>query len=165
VFDGRSATRAVSELMANFKATADDLDEIVRLRVGQSVREQMTYPLGALAAAAVSWPWVPGLSLVALGAGLAWASSTYSFIRQLRSAYLWRYAWLQEDVSIVVREEGLECSTARGTGFIRWSDNIKLRALHTCFVLEDEGEDVVVIPKKYLDTGELLALNARVARN
>jgi hypothetical protein len=33
----------------------------------------------------------------------------------------------------------------------------------TCFVVEEEGEDLAVVPKQYLDANELLMLETRAA--
>jgi hypothetical protein len=147
--------------MSKFTASANDLDEIVRIRTRESIRWWLRYPLSSVAVAAVAWFVSPAVSLIALGAFGAWTLSAYWHAKEMKAAYLWRYAWLQEGVSVSVREDGVECTTAWGSSFVRWRDELKLRSLETCFVLEDEGEDVVVLPKKYLDTTELLILNNR----
>ncbi|MCI0427562.1 MAG: hypothetical protein L0Z46_06065 [Nitrospiraceae bacterium] len=81
----------------------------------------------------------------------------------LAAAYRWRYAWLQEPVVVEVLEEGLRMSSQRGSSLIRWSGGVVVKTLPGCFVLEDEGEDVVLVPKRHLNSTELLLLQNRVS--
>jgi integrase len=71
----------------------------------------------------------------------------------------------------------LTCSLMYGAGFRRleclrlrvkdvdFENNrgVVVKTLPGCFVLEDEGEDVVVVPKRYLNSTELLLLQNRVS--
>ena len=95
--------------------------------------------------------------------GVAWGLSTYWELRSVAAAYLWRYAWLQEGIVVEVLEDGIQLSGQRGSPMIRWNKDLVVRALSKCFIIEDEGEDLVVLPKRYLDTTEMLLLQRRVA--
>jgi hypothetical protein len=148
--------------MAEFRATPDDLSEVIRRQQKAEVKGQVPYLAAALGAAGLFWPLYPPLALVALGMSVAWSLSTYWMVRSISAAYLWRYAWLQEGVTVEVAEEGLHLGSPRGSSLIRWSGGIAVRSLPGCFVLEDEGEDVVVLPKRYLNSTELVLLQNRV---
>ena len=148
--------------MAEFQATPDDLHELIRSRQLAQVRKQLPLPIGAAIVAVllvlVSLP----AALIASGMCLAWALSTYWSLRSLAAGYRWRYAWLQEPVVVDVLDEGLRLSSARGSSLLRWSGGVVVKALPGCFVLEDEGEDVVLLPKRYLSSTELMLLQGRV---
>jgi hypothetical protein len=148
--------------VAHFQATPEDLGEIIRRQQVAALRRQARYPVGALAVAALLAPVYQPAALVALGVGIGWGLSTYWELRSVRAAYLWRYAWLQEPVDVEVLEEGIRLSSQRGSSLIRWSGGIVVRSLPGCFVLEDEGEDMAVLPKRYLDSTELMLLQNRV---
>jgi hypothetical protein len=132
--------------MAEFTAQPDDLREIVDIRVRETFRRGVPYPLVSLIIAALAWKIFLPVALVATGAAAAWGFSLWREVQSLRGAYLWRYAWLQEAVVLRVGDEGVEWSTARGVALTKWTE-LKVRKLETCFVLEDEGEDVGVIPR------------------
>jgi hypothetical protein len=53
-------------------------------------------------------------------------------------------------------------SNQRGSSFIKWTGGVVVRTLPGSFVLEDEGEDVVLVPKRYLNSTELLLLQNHV---
>jgi len=63
---------------------------------------------------------------------------------------------------MAIDKEGLRLSSQRGSSLIRWSGGVVVKALPGCFVLEDEGEDMVLVPKRYLNSAELLLLQNRV---
>jgi hypothetical protein len=54
-------------------------------------------------------------------------------------------------------------SSDRGSSLIKWSGGVVVKVLPGCFVLEDEGEDMVLVPKRYLNSTELLLLQNRVS--
>ena len=149
--------------MAEFQATPDDLRELIRSRQRLDARQQAPYPLGAADVALLLLPVYVPAALVALGACFAWSLSAYRSVRALAGAYQWRYAWLQEPVVVEVLEEGLRMSNARGFSLIKWSGGVVVRTLPGAFVVEDEGEDVALIPKRYLNSTELLLLQNRVS--
>ena len=148
--------------MAEFQATPNDLLELIRSRQRAAVRRQAPYPLGAAVVALLLVPVYLPAALIALGMCIAWSLSTYWSLRSLAAAYQWRYAWLQEPIVLEVLDEGLRLSSQRGSSLIRWSGGVVVRALPGCFVLEDEGEDVALVPKRYLNSAELLVLQSRV---
>src|SRR4030095_10008400 len=123
--------------MAEFMRQPDDFAEIVDIRIGEALRRGYAYPLAAVVVAAIAWTLYPPLALVALGAAAAWGVSLWRAVRTVREEYLWRYAWLQEGVVLRVDDEGVQWSTARGVALTKWSDELKVRKLATCFVLED----------------------------
>src|SRR5262249_6261662 len=142
--------------MAEFQATPDDLHELIRSRQRAGARRQAPYPIVAAAIALLLvWVYLPA-ALVAFGMCLAWSLSTYWSLRSMAAAYQWRYAWLKEPIVVEVLDEGLRMSTQRGSSLIRWSGGVVVRALPGSFVLEDEGEDVALVPKRYLTSAELL---------
>ncbi len=149
--------------MAEFRATREDLAEVIRRQQRLTVRQQARYSLGALIVAALFLPVYPPAGWIALGMGVAWSLSTYWAWQAVTPAYLWRYAWLQEGVVVDLVKEGVRFSTDRGSSLIRWSGGVVVRSLPGSFVLEDEGEDLAVLPKKYLDSTEILILQSRVA--
>jgi hypothetical protein len=147
--------------VAEFCAVPEDFDEIIRKGRRAVLRRQSPYPLTALAASIVlSFVQLPA-ALVALGMFIAWGVSTFLEWRAVRAMYLWRFAWAQEESAIEVEVDGIRLTNQRGSGFIRWSSGANVRAHSTCFVLEDEGEEVAVIPKRYLNATELLLLRNR----
>lgn len=149
--------------MAQFRATPDDFDEVIRSQQWRSLRRQAPYPLAALLATlTLSFIHRP-TALVTAGMCVAWSVSTFLDWRSIRSAYLWRHAWAQEDVAIDIGEEGIQLSNQRGSGFIRWNSGAIVRSRSSCFVLEEEGEEIAVIPKRYLTASELLILHNRAS--
>jgi len=142
--------------MAEFRAISEDFDEIIRRQRRAMLRRQGPYPLGALGAAVMLVVVSKSASLVAPGMSLAWGISTILEWRHISAAVLWQFAWAQEGVSLDVEEGGLRLRSQRGDAFIRWQTDVVVRALATCYVLEDEGEITAVIPKRYLSTTELL---------
>lgn len=147
--------------MSTFKAVPDDLDELARMKLRQTLRRGSLYPLGALAVAGVTWLLVPSVALIACGAAIAWALSLYWSARDAMREVRHRFAWLLEDVSLRIDEVGVECANQWGSGLLRWADDVEVHSLDTCFVLRDSTEIVMVLPKRYLETQELLALNSR----
>jgi hypothetical protein len=148
--------------MAEFQATPDDLNELIRSRQRVEARKAAPYPLGAAVVALLLMPLYLPAALVAFGMCVAWSLSTYWSLTSLAASYQWRYAWLQEPIVVEVLEEGLRMSNQRGSSLIRWSGGVVVKALPGCFVLEDEGEDVALVPKRYLSSTELLLLQNRV---
>jgi hypothetical protein len=149
--------------VAEFTATPEDLSEVINLKIRETLRRGALYPAVAILIAIVSWWFLPMVAVFSAGAASAWIYGLGIEIRGLRAGYLWRYAWLQEGVTLRVGDDGIEWSTARGVALTRWNDELIVRRLGTCFVLEDEGEDVAVIPRKYLDATELILLDNRSA--
>ena len=149
--------------MAQFRATPSDFDEVIRYRQRTSLRRQGPYPLGALLVATALFFVHRPSALVAFGMAVAWGISTLLDWRSIRAASLWQYAWAQEEVTIDIGDEGLRLANARGAGFIRWDGGAVVRRHSSCFVVEDSGEEIAVIPKRYLNSTELLILQNRAA--
>lgn len=150
--------------MAEFQATPEDLAEIIHRQQRAVFKQQARYPALAALAAALFFPLWPPAGWLGLGMSVAWALSTYWAVAGVPDAYLWRYAWLQEGIVLDVLEDGVRLSNQqKGSSFIRWWDGIKVVSLSTCFIVEDGDEDVLVIPKRYLDSAELLLLRNRAA--
>lgn len=149
--------------MAHFRATPSDFDEVIKHRQWHSLRRQGLYPLAALLVAmALLLVHLPS-ALVAFGMAFAWGFSTFLEWRSIRAASLWQHAWAQEDVTVDVEEDGLRVKNARGAGFVRWDSGAVVRLHSSCFVVEEFGEDIAVIPKRYLNSTELLILQNRAA--
>jgi len=149
--------------MARFRAVREDLDELIRHHRWALVRRNGQWPLGALALS-VSLVFVhEQAALLALGMSLAWSISTVVILYRFEAACHSRHAWMQEDAVIDIEEEGLRLSNARGSGFIRWDSGAIVRCYATCFVIDDEGEEIAIIPKRYLSTTEMLLLQKRAA--
>jgi hypothetical protein len=145
----------------NSAATPSDFDEVIRHRQWSSLRRQGPYPLGGLlVAVALLFVHQPS-ALIAFGMCLAWGISTLLDCRSIRAASLWQHAWAQEDVRIDLEDEGLRLRNARGSGFIRWDSGAVVRLYSSCFVVEEFGEEIAVIPKRYLNSTELLTLQNR----
>jgi hypothetical protein len=102
---------------------------------------------------------------VSLGMAIAWGISTILDLRSIRAAFLWRHGWTQEDVEIDIEDEGIRVTNSRGSGFIRWDSGVVVRLSASCFVVEEEGDDIVVIPKRYLNATELLMLKNKCDRS
>ncbi len=147
--------------MASFRAQPEDFDEVIRIRQRRSLRRQAPYPLVAGGAATVLFFVHQPTALVVVGMCIAWAVSTYLDWRGIRAACLWRHAWAQEDAVVDVRDDGLHLSNKRGAGFVRWDSGAIVRRYSTCFVVEEEGDEIAVIPKRYLNATELLILENR----
>lgn len=94
---------------------------------------------------------------------LAWSISTILILYRFEAACLSRHAWMQEDVIIDLEDEGLRLSNARSSGFIRWDSGAIVRSYATCFVVNDQGEEIAIVPKGYLSTTEMLLLQTRAA--
>lgn len=150
--------------MTQFRATPSDFDEVISIRRWNSLRRQGPYPVGALLVAVTLFFIHRPSALVACGMAIAWGiSTTLLDWRSIRAASLWEHAWAQEDVTIDIEDEGLRMENARGAGFIRWISGAVVRLYASCFVVEEPGEDVAVIPKRYLNSTELLILQNRAA--
>jgi len=147
--------------MAKFSATREDLRDIIRRQQTVVLRTQAAYPAVALVASIALFWLFPPAGFIALGIGIAWSLSIVWKLRGLSRAYAWRYAWLLEGVTVDVLDEGLRLSSQRGTSVIRWDSGAVVRSLPRSYVLEDEGEDFVVLPKRYLDSQELVAIQRR----
>lgn len=144
--------------MAEFQASADDLRELIERQQSVVLRRQGRYPLAAfLVAAVLSFFYIPA-ALAAGGMCIAWSISVFLEWRNVTAASLWRHAWIQESCAFEIEDEGIRVGNQRGSSFIRWDSGIVVRAYGTCFVLEEEGEDLVVLPKRHLNSGELLVL-------
>lgn len=144
--------------MAGFRALPEDFDEVIRNQQRRSLRRQGPFPLAALVVAIVLFFIYRPAALVAIGMSIAWGVSAFLDWQSIKEAYLWRHAWAQEDVVIEIEDEGIRLSNQRGSGFIRWSSGAVVRSYSTCFVLEEEAEDIAVMPKRYLNATELLIL-------
>jgi hypothetical protein len=147
--------------VADFQATADDLAEVIARARWSLLRHQVSWPVVAALAAAALFPWSAALASLAFGMALAWSVSLYLGWRSLAQEYLWRFAWLQEPLTIDVGSEGIRLRSARGDTFVSWNDELVVRNLSTCFVLEDIGEpDVpfVILPKRVLGEEERVFL-------
>jgi hypothetical protein len=152
--------------VAAFQATPDDLAEVIAQARRNLLRHQASWPVVSLLVAVALYPWSVALASLSLGMALAWASSLYLSWRALPQEYLWRYTWLQEPLTVAVNGEGIRMRSARGDTFTNWNDDLLVRDLSTCFVLEDAGEpDVpyVILPKRYLDQEERMVLQRRAA--
>jgi hypothetical protein len=149
--------------MTTFRATPSDFDEVIRHRQWKSLRRQGPYPLGALLVAVVLFFIHRPSALVAFGMAVAWGISTFLDWRSIRAASLWQHAWAQEDVTIDIEDGGLRLANARGAGFVRWDSGVVVRLHSSCFVVEEYGEEIAVIPKRYLNSTELLILQNRAA--
>jgi hypothetical protein len=147
--------------MAQFRATPEDFDEVIKNQQRQSLRRQGPYPIGALLAGMLLSFIHKPTAFIAFGMAIAWSVSIILDVRNLKMAYLWRFAWAQEEAVVDIDDEGVRLTTARGSGFIRWKGGVIVRLCSTCFVVEEEGEEIAVLPKRYLDSQELLMLQTR----
>jgi len=148
--------------MAKFRAVREDLDEVIRRQRFVLLRRNCQWPSGAFAVSALFFFINEQVALLALGMSLAWSISTFLHLRNFQAACLWRHAWLsQEDVVIDIEDEGIRLSNVKGSGFIRWDSGATVRSYSTCFVIDEEGEEIAVIPKRYLSTAEMLLLQRR----
>ena len=136
--------------MASFRAVPEDFDEAIRNEQWTAVRRRGPYPLAALVGGIVFLFIYPPVGLVAIGMSIAWSVSAFLDWRSIKAVQLWRHAWAQEDVVIDIEDDGLRLSNQRGSGFVRWSSGAVVRSSSTCFVLEEEGENIAVMPKRYL---------------
>jgi len=72
--------------MSTFRATPDDLADLVRYQQSVALRRAMAYPLGALAVGVLAL-WVDRmLAIFAFGAATAWGYSAFQETRAVRSA-------------------------------------------------------------------------------
>jgi hypothetical protein len=147
--------------MARFRGTTDDLRDIIRREKLFILKRQGTFALTPLAAGCVLLAIFPPAGFIALGMCLAWSLSVVFELRAVAGRLTWKYAWLLEDIEIKVDEEGIRLSSSRGMSLSRWGEGVVVRSLGQCFVLEDLGEDFVILPKRYLDSGELMVLQDR----
>lgn len=149
--------------MAQFRATPADFDEVIRNQQWRALRRQGAYPIGALLVALLLSFVLRPPAFIAFGMAIAWTVSMINEVRAIKMAYLWRFAWAQEEAVVDIDDEGIRLTTARGSGYIRWTSGIVVRVCSTCFVVEEEGEDLAVVPKQYLDANELSMLETRAA--
>jgi hypothetical protein len=147
--------------MAEFQATTDDLKDYVRRQQLQMVKRQGRYPAGAIIGSAVLVPIYLPVALVAIGMTLAWALSIYWEFRNMGTNIWWRHSWMKDRVVLEVLDDGMRVSSVRGSSMIRWAGGIVVRSIPGYFVLEDEGEDLIVLSKKYLDLQEQTRLISR----
>lgn len=148
--------------MAEFRATPDDLREFIHCQKLTWFKRQIPYPIGAIIFGIFLIYFFLPLAFIAFGMCLAWSLSLFLSFRNIAPDYLWRYAWMQENVVINVLEEGISISNQRGSSVIRWDGGIVIRSIPGSFIIEDEGVDMVVLPKKYFNTAELLSLQNHV---
>ena len=147
--------------MAQFRATPADFDEVIANQQRQLLRRQAPYAIGALLVGMLLSLIFKPLALIAFGMAVAWSISIVLDVRSIRPAYLWRFAWAQEEAVLDIDDEGVRMTTARGSGFIRWKSGVIVRLCSTCFVVEEEGEEIAVLPKQYLNSDETLVLQTR----
>jgi hypothetical protein len=94
---------------------------------------------------------------------LAWGVSAAIEWHDVPRFFLWRLEWEREDVTVTFDADGYRCENSGGTGHIRWDSGIVVHDWATCFAFDDQGELTMVLPKRALDTTELLVLRARAA--
>src|SRR5689334_7056405 len=128
--------------MAQFRATPADFDEVIRNQQWQSLRRQGPYPLVALLVGMLLSLIHKPTALIVFGMAIAWTASIVLDVRSIKMAYLWRFAWAQEEAVVDIDDEGIRLTTARGSGFIRWSSGVIVRLWSTCIVVEEEGEEL-----------------------
>lgn len=151
-----------SSVMARFCLVREDLGELIDRRQATMLRRYSPYSIGPLAAAAALFFVYAPAAFVALGMSVAWSISMFREWRSIGARSLWDQSWLQEESTLDLEEDGIRLSSGRGASFLRW-DGFTIRAWRTCFVLEEEWEELAVIPKRYLSTTELLVLQNRGA--
>ena len=83
--------------------------------------------------------------------------------RGIANECLSRFAWTQENGTIEVNDDGLRIANPWGSSFVSWTSGVVVQSLSTCFVLEVEGDDLTIVPKRYLNSTELLILQNRAA--
>ncbi len=128
------------------------------------LRKSLPYPGAAAIVGVGLLPLNPTLAAFALGAAAAWVYSAVLEFRAVRPACLWENAWLQEQITVTVEEDGLRLSSARGVSFVRWDSGISVHSRPDFFLIKEEFDEVAFLPKKYLTELELLALNTHAAR-
>lgn len=147
--------------MAQFRATPADFDEVVANQQRELLRRQAPYAIGALLVGLLLSFISRPPALIAFGMAVAWSISIVLEIRSIKMAYLWRFAWEQEEAVVDIDDEGVRLTTARGSGFIRWKSGVDVRLRSSCFVVEEEGEEIAVLPKQYLNSDETRLLETR----
>jgi hypothetical protein len=145
--------------MSTFRATPDDLAGLLRDQQKIVLKRSLPYPLVALMVGLALLPAQRTLATLALGASAAWAYSCVVEFRAVRPTFLWHYAWLQEEMTVGVEEEGLRLVNARGSSFMRWDGGISVHSRPDFFVIKEEQDTLAILPKKYLSEPELFALN------
>ena len=146
--------------MADFRLGPADIAHIIERRRIYMLRRMWPYPLVSLVAAGILAIVAAPAALVVLGMALAWGISAcvewFAIGRDLQS----HFAWAAESVRIEFDESGIHVTNADGTGFMRW-EAISVRRYPDGFIVWDDAEEILVLPKRHLSTTELLFLKQR----
>lgn len=149
--------------MATFTIDDRDLDDLIRRDIWQVVREQGPRPAATLSVALVL-QWVHSLAAaIALGMALAWAYSLFEEIRRVRPWYASHHGSRAGPLTVEFREEGLYTIMPLGEGVMRWDQLDSIKNYSSCFVLELDGDEVLILPKRHFSTEELIVLQAKAA--
>jgi hypothetical protein len=144
--------------MATFTVDERDLEDLVRRDLWHGLRHGGIWPAVSFGAALVLYWFHPVTAAIAFGMGLAWSFSLFQSIRGIRPWYATHHGRIGGPVTVEFRDEGLWTAMPLGEGIIRWDQLSAIKNYSTCFVLEDGGDEILILPKRHFSTAELVLL-------
>jgi len=61
-------------------------------------------------------------------------------------------------------DEGVRTAMKLGEGLIRWAQLSAIKNYSGCFVFEDQGEEILILPKRHFSANELIILQSEGTR-
>jgi YcxB-like protein len=147
--------------LATFTIDDRDLEDLIRRDIWHSVRQQGPRPAAALGAALVLLWFQPFLAAIAFGMGLAWTYSLFEVVRQVRPWYASHHGSRAGPLTIEFRDEGLFAVMPLGQGVTRWDQLDSIKNYPSCFVLEFDGDEIMILPKRHFTAEELIILQSK----
>ena len=106
--------------------------------------------------------WIHPLgAAIALGMGLAWTYSLFEVVRRVRPWYASHHGSQAGPLTVEFREEGLHTVMPLGEGVMRWDQLDSIKNYSSCFVLEFDGDEILILPKRHFSTEELIVLQGK----
>jgi hypothetical protein len=149
--------------MTTFTIDDRDLSDLIRRDVWHSIRQQGPRPAIALGAAFILLLFQPLAAAVAFGMALAWAFSLFEVVRRVRPWYASHHGSRAGPLTVEFRDEGLYSRMPVGEGVTRWDQLDAIKNYPSCFVLEFEGDEILILPKRHFTSEELVMLHSKGA--
>jgi hypothetical protein len=147
--------------MATFTVDERDLEDLIRRDLWQELRYRGIWPAVSFGAALALYWLHPVVSAIVFGMGLAWSFSLFQAIRGIRPWYATHHGRMGGPVTVEFRDEGLWTAMPLGEGIIRWDQLSAIKNYSACFVLEDENDELLILPKRHFSTAELVLLQSK----
>jgi hypothetical protein len=147
--------------MATLTVDDSDIEGLVRSSMVKVLRDEGKLPTVALCTAAVLLWLNPIAGAVAFGMGVAWGHSLVKSLRSVRPWYRSHHGSLAGPITVELTEDGVRTVMPLGEGMIWWKQLSAIRNQSSCFVLEFDGDPLLVMPKRHFSTEELALLQAK----